>query len=133
MAAIDDANSTLQNVVRQIGLYAQSIANAYPAATTTASPRAIGFNSITTTAALVLSNSTMRHGLVFHNPGTANLYVFPTAITTSPTTAAVGGAFIIYPGGTLPFSPASFPNVNCSWSAFSATGSSQALTIVEFY
>lgn len=131
--ANDDMISTGQNIVRQIGQFAQSIANTNPAATTTASPRALGFNSITTTAAVIVSNSTTRHGLIFHNPGTANIYVFPTAITTSPTTAIVGGSFIIYPGGTLTFSPLIFPNVNCSWSAFSGTGSSQALTVVEFF
>ena len=128
-----DAVSALQNIARQIGVYAQSIANAYPAATTTSSPGAIGINSISTTAGVVLGTSTIRHGLVFHNPGTANIYVFPTAISTTPTTSLVGGTFIIYPGGTLTMPSTMFTNVGAGWSAFSGTGSSQALTIVEFF
>jgi len=126
--------SVLQNVARQIGVYAQSIANAYPAATTTASPRSLGFNNIGTTATAVLSTSSIRHGLIFHNPGTAaNIYVFPTPITTTPTTAALGGALLIATTASVVLSPSLFPNLNAGWSAFAATGSANPLTIIEFF
>lgn len=132
--AMQDGVSVLQNIARQIGAYAASITNAYPAATTTASPRSLGFNSITTTATAVLSTSAVRHGLLFANPGaTATMYVYPTPMTTAPTTAALGGALPIAPGSSLVLSPAMFPNLNAGWSAFSNTGSSQPLTIIEFF
>lgn len=131
--APQDGVSVLQNVARQIGQYAQAIVNAYPIPSTTLSPRAIGFNSISTTATTVLSTSVIRHGLVFHNPGTANIYLFPNNISTAPTTTAVGGSFIIYPGGTMTLPSTMFPNLTAGWRAFSGTGSNQALTIIEFY
>ena len=139
-ATIDDINSTLQNIARQLGAQAQSQANAVPNATASASPVTYAI-SLSTTAATVAASSTVRYGLVFHNPGTANVYVYPTGnvylfpalTTTAPTTSVVQGSIIIYPGGTLSFPSPEFPNVNVGWSAFSGTGSSQAFTIVEFY
>lgn len=131
--APQDGVSVLQNVARQIGQYAQSIVNAYPIPTTTASPAAIGFNNISTVATTVLSTSAVRHGLIFHNPGTANIYVFPSAISTTPTTTILGGSILIYPGGTFNMPSSLYPNVNCGWSALSGTGSAQALTILEFF
>ena len=80
----------------------------------------------------VLVANAARYGLIFHNPGTANIYVYPSSMTTVPTTALVGGTFIVYPGGTLSFPSPLFANVNGAWSAFSGTGSSQAFTVVEF-
>lgn len=134
MASIDDIVSNLKNGVTNIANMASGLLNAYPAPTTTASPQATGLNSLsTTTTVLAVANNTARHGIVFHNPGTASVYVFPTAIATTPGTTSVGGAFLILPGASLSFPSAMFPNATCSWSAFSGTGSNQALTIVEFY
>ena len=133
MGTIDDVVSTMKGGVTNLAQLALGMTNAYPPAVGSASPAAYGFNAMTTTAVLLLSNSTVRHGLIFHNPGTANMYVFPTTITTTPTTAAVGGAFLILPGATLSLPSTVFPNANCSWSGFAGTGSSQALTVVEFF
>ena len=140
MANIDDINSTLQNIARQLGAHAQSVSNATPDATATSSPASYAINNLGTTAATVIAPNADRYGLMFHNPGTANVYVYPTTVysypamtTTAPTTAIVGGSLLIYPGGTLSFPSTIFANVNCGWSAFSGTGSNQALTVVEFY
>ncbi len=133
MATIDDINSTLQNIARQLGAQAQSQANATPNATASTSPVSYAFNNIgTATVTTVIVANVSRYGLIFHNPGTANIYVYPSAMTTVPTTALVGGTFIVYPGGTLAFPSPLFANVNGAWSAFSGTGSNQAFTIVEF-
>lgn len=132
MASVDDVNSTLQNVARQIGQLANAFTNAAPTQTTTTSPSATAINNLGTTIATVISTSLVRHGLIFHNPGTVNAYVFPSLATTV-TTALVGGSFIIYPGGTLEFPSTVYTNINCAWSAWVATGSSQPLTIVEFF
>lgn len=133
MTDATDINSTLQGIARQLGEQAQSQQNAWPNPTAATSPLATPINSLSTTASVVIAASTTRHGLMFHNPGTASVYVYPTLTSTAPTTAAVGGSFLILPGGTLEFPPAVYPNVNCGWSAFSGTGSSQALTVVEFF
>ena len=133
MASLDDIVSTGKSLVDTLSSVANSVRNVWPAATTTASPQATGINNLSTGPALVIANSATRHGLVFHNPGTATVYVFPTSIATTPATASVGGSFVIYAGGTLSFPSPVFPNANCSWSAFAGTGSNQALTIVEFY
>ena len=125
-------NSTLQNIARNLGIAATVLANVAPVQTTTASPAATAINNLATTIATVIGTSLLRHGIIFHNPGTNNVYVFPTLATTV-TTALVGGAFIIYPGGTLEFPSTVYTNITCGWSAWVATGSSQPLTVVEFF
>lgn len=141
--AQQDSVQQLNSIAQQIGLLAQamgsgssvggSIVALSVATTTTASPQAIGFNNISTTATAILSTSSLRRGVMFHNPGTAAIYVYPTGMTTAPTTAILGGSMVIYPGGTLSLGPPSFPNLSSGWLAFSVTGSSQALTVVEFF
>ena len=124
IATIDDINSTLQNIARNLGGSQVS---------TTSSPVSTPVNNLSTTAISVISTSFLRQGIIFHNPGTASVYVYPTLASTAPTTTTVGGSFLILPGGTLAFPSSLYPNINCGWSAFSGTGSSQALTVVEFY
>lgn len=134
MATVDDVNSTLQNIARQLGAQAQSLANASPNATASTSPVSYPYNNIgTSTATTVISANETRYGLLFHNPGaTASIYVYPSAMTSAPTFAAVGGSFVIYPGGTLSLPSPLFANSNGAWSAFSGTGSNQPFTVVEF-
>ncbi len=134
MATIDDINSTLQNIARQLGAQAQSQANATPNATASTSPVSYPYNNIgTASATTVIGVNATRYGLLFHNPGaTASIYVYPSSMTSVPTTALVGGTFIIYPGGTLSFPSTMFANSNGAWSAFSGTGSNQPFTVVEF-
>ena len=133
MATIDDINSTLQLIARNLGVQAQSQGNSMPNATASTSPVSYPFNNIgTSTATTVVSANTARYGLVFHNPGTASIYVYPSNITSAPTFSSVGGAFLIYPSATLAFPSSMFANVNGAWSAFSGTGSNQSFTVVEF-
>jgi hypothetical protein len=134
VATIDDVNSTLQNIARQMGNQAQSQLNATPSATASTSPVSYPFNNIgTSTATAVISANANRYGLIFHNPGaTASIYVYPSAMTVAPTTSTLGGTFVIYPGSTLSFPSPLFANANGAWSAFSGTGSNQPFTVVEF-
>ena len=127
MTAETDLNSTLQNIARQLGMIAGG------AASTTPSPVSTPINTLNTVGTSVLGTSSVRQGLIFHNPGTTNIYVYPSLASAAPTTTAAGGSFLIFPGGTLSFSGEEFSNINCGWSAFSGTGSSQALTVVEFF
>lgn len=134
MATIDDVNSTLQNIARQLGAQAQSQANATPNATASTSPVSYPFNNIGTASAttVIVANPT-RYGLLFHNPGgTASIYIYPSSMTSAPTFASIGGSMVIFPGATLSFPSTLFANVNGAWSAFSGTGSNQPFTVVEF-
>ena len=81
-----------------------------------------------------------RHGLIFHNPGTADAYIFPTIVyafpaltTTAPTSAVLGGSIKIAAGSSWLLPSSNYANVNCGWSGLSTTGSGQPFTIVEFY
>jgi len=132
MPGADEVVSQLNNIAVQLGNWVQSLSNAYPVPTTTASPKFTAV-TISTTAVAVIASSTLRHGLLMHNPGTANYYVYQTGMSSAPTTAALGGSIVIYPGGTLAFPSAMFPNINAGFSAFSGTGSSQPFTVVEFF
>lgn len=124
----------MQNIARQLGAQAQSQANATPNATASTSPVSYPFNNIgTSSATTIIAANPTRYGLVFHNCGaTAAVYVYPSAMTSAPTFASVGGSFIIYPGGTLSFPSTMFANSNGAWSAFSGTGSNQPFTVIEF-
>ncbi len=133
MATIDDINSTLQLIARNLGAQVQSQVNSTPNATASTSPVSYPFNNIgTSTATAIIAANATRYGLLFHNPGTASIYVYPSAMTSAPTFAAVGGSFVVYPGGTLSLPSPLFANTNGAWSAFSGTGSNQSFTVVEF-
>lgn len=129
---VTEVVNQLTNIARQLSIWSQSITNATPAATTTTSPK---FTAVTlsTTASVAISTSVIRHGLVMHNPGTANVYVYATAIASTPTTSNLAGTIVIYPGGTLSFPASEMTNVNAGFSAFTNTGSSQPFSVVEFF
>jgi hypothetical protein len=127
-----EAVSQLQNIARQLSIWSQSISNASPAATTTTSPRFTAVQ-LSTSATAVIGTSLLRHGMLFHNPGTANLYLYQTGMTSAPTTTVLAGSVVIYPGGTFTLPSPMFPNISAGFSGFSGTGSSQALTVIEFF
>lgn len=106
--------------------------NAQPAATTTTSPKFTAVN-LSTTSAVVIGTSAVRHGIMMHNPGTSNIYVYQTGMASAPTTTTLGGSIVVYPGGTISLPSPSFPNINTGFSAFAATGSNQGFTVVEFF
>lgn len=131
---LSEAVSQLQNIARQLSIWSQSITNSTPAATTTTSPRFTGVTLGTAAVATVVAASTTRHGLLLHNVGnTSNVYIYQAGMTTPPTTTALAGAIIIYPGGTLSMPSVTFPNCNAGFIGFTNTGSSQPFTIVEFF
>lgn len=128
-----EAVSQLQNIARNLSVWAQSIVNASPAATSATSPKFTGV-TLSTTAAVVIGTSTLRHGIMFHNVGnTANVYLYQTGMSSAPTTSALAGSIVIYPGGTLPLPSPIFPNINAGFSAFTNTGTAQPFTCVEFF
>lgn len=131
---VTEVVNQLTNIARQLSVWSQSITNSTPAATTTTSPRFTGVTLGTAAIATVVAASTTRHGLMLHNVGlTSNVYIFQAGMTTPPTTSAVQGAIIIYPGGTLTMPSPMFPNCNAGFNGFTNTGSSQPFTVVEFF
>ena len=132
--ALSDLVSTQKGGVQTLAVVAKSLANAMPGATASTSPVVTGLNTVTTAPTVAVAPNQFRHGIVFHNPGSNNtIYIYPSSITTVPTTSLLGGSFAIATGSTITFSPSTFPNVNCGWSAFCLTTTVQPLTIAEFY
>lgn len=93
------------------------------------------YNNLTTTPQSVASANVSRQKILFHNPGTIDLYVAPALVQTtgsnvalSPTTSALGGCFIVYAnGGTLVIEG----ECQGAWQAFSASGSGNAIRVMD--
>lgn len=134
VSGLTEAVNELRNVARQLSAQSQSMLNASPVPTTTSSPKFTGVSLGTASVSVVISTSSVRHGLLFHNPGaTATIYVFPTNIATTPSTSNLAGALAIATGATVQWSSSQFANINAGFSGFAGTGTSQPLTIVEFF
>lgn len=133
-----------QNMVQAINNLAQvtasatvsissSIVNVFRPATSSASPVTTPVNNLGTAATAILASSTIRHGLIFHNPAsTVTVYVFQSTIATAPSLSSLGGAMAIFPGATLAFPTVEYANMNTAFSAFAGTGTGNPLTILEF-
>ena len=129
-----EALGHLQNIARQLSAWAQAQFNAYPVPTTTTSPKFTGVTLGTTGTTVLIATSSLRHGIIFHNCGaTATCYIFPTGISSVPTTSAPAGSLSIAPGSSVVWPSSQFTNVNAGFSGFSGTGSSQPMTVVEFF
>lgn len=96
------------------------------------------YNALDTTAATVAPANVNRKQIVFHNPGTIDVYVAPalayasetatSPTALSPTTSALGGCFLVYANGaTLTITG----ECQGAWQAFSASGSGNALTVMD--
>jgi hypothetical protein len=131
-SGLTEAINELRNVARQLSVQSQSITNAVPAATTTASPKFTAVALSTATSA-VIGTSSVRHGLVMHNPGTSNSYIYAANMTPAPSSSNIAGTVVIYPGGTLSFPSSQMPNINNGFNGFSSTGSNQPFTVIEFF
>lgn len=94
-----------------------------------------GYNGLTTTPALVVSANPARQSLIFHNPGTVDIFVAPLFIQNSgsdlpftPTTSQLGGCFRVFAnGGTLTL----VGECQKAYNAFAASGTGNPLTVVE--
>ncbi len=144
-SSLTDLVSTQKGGVQNLGLVAQSATalvaavkvfqNVFPPATASSSPVFIGINNLGTTGTTVLNATTGLSGLIVHNPATANVnaYVYALSVATTPTLSAPGGSFIVFPGETVPLPAIFFANINVGWGAFVSTGTTGALTLVQFF
>lgn len=134
MPGADEVITQLQNISVQLSAWNQSQSNAIPVAATAASPKFTGVSLSTAAVTLLVSTSSIRHGMMFHNPGgTATCYIFPTGIATTPSTSNLAGALAIAPGSSVIWPSAQFPNINVGFSGFAGTGSASPFTVVEFF
>lgn len=93
------------------------------------------YNAITTVAQLVAPANTSRQKILFHNPGTVDLFIAPQYVVNSgsnvalaPTTGALGGCFRVYAnGGTLSIEG----ECQGAWYAFAASATTNALTVMD--
>lgn len=96
------------------------------------------FNAISESSpSTVAPANTFRQKILFHNPGTNDIFVAPAQVQTtgssvnlSPSNAALGGCFRVYGnGGTLSVEG----ECQGAWQAFAVTGagSSNPLTVMD--
>lgn len=93
------------------------------------------YNAIGTTAVQVAVANPSRQSIIFHNPGTQDIFVAPslqfngtTSSTLIPTTSALGGTFRVYAnGGTLQITG----ECQGAWQALAASGSTNPLTVMD--
>lgn len=133
-AGANDVNNTLKSVVQQLGALATSTATdgvttalgVLATATlganigTTTSP-AFTNATVGTSSVLVIAANSSRLNIAFHspNPSAPNMWV-------SPATAVAGQGVLVLPGGTV-----LIPST-CTWFAIATSGSSNALTVLEW-
>jgi hypothetical protein len=88
-------------------------------------------NNLDTTPAVVIGANTSRRKIVFHNPGTIDVYIAPSVdfenvaidITTNR-----GGSFLVYAnGGTLSIEG----ECQGAWQAVAASGADNPLTVMD--
>ena len=95
---------------------------------------ALAFNNISTTPQQVLGFNPTRRRMVFHNPGTVDIFICPlyvdntgSDVVLSPTTTTYGGCFRLYAnGGTLELTG----EVQKPWQALAISGTTNPLTIL---
>lgn len=93
------------------------------------------YNDLGTTPEVVAPANPQRTSITFHNPGPNDAFVAPQYVVNSggnaplsPTTAALGGCYRIYGnGGSLTLTG----ECQGQWQAFSSTGDSNPLTVID--
>lgn len=94
------------------------------------------YNNLSTTPAVVAPANPSRTRITFHNPhATIDIYVAPSLVLNAagssvalvPTTAALGGTFRVFAGGTLSIEG----ECQGAWQAFSASSTNIPLTVMD--
>jgi hypothetical protein len=110
----------------------------------TSGSKTYAYNNLSTTPETVANPNYQRVSITFHNPGAIGVYIFPTLVQNTNSTApnpppgsdtvltpsptALGGCFYVYPlGGQITFTGEN----QKAWGAFSASGSGNPLTVSE--
>lgn len=97
--------------------------------------RVYAFNNISTVPQQIVGLNAQRQSITVHNPGAVDVFVAPISVIVNgsdspltPTTSLLGGCFRIYAnGGERTFTG----EVQKPWQAFSLSGSSNPLTVMD--
>lgn len=97
--------------------------------------RVHAFNDLSTTPEQVLGTSSQRQSIIFHNPGTVDIFIAPAFVVVNnsdvalvPSISALGGCVRVFAnGGSLVISG----ECQKPWQAFAASASNNPLTIIE--
>jgi hypothetical protein len=88
-------------------------------------------NNLGTSPIQVVAGNPARQTITFCNPGTIVIYVAPlitlTGATLTPSLAALGGCFPVFPGGLLIITG----ECQVGWQALAASASNNPLTVME--
>jgi hypothetical protein len=91
-------------------------------------PTGVAFPSLGTTSSQVLAPDNVRHGVIFHNPGSGIIRVAPSNLAL---VTGVGG-ILIYPQSEETFFEDDLFRVTAGWNAVSDVAGPQPLTIFNF-
>jgi hypothetical protein len=108
---------------------------ASPSVGPTSGGKVYAYNNLSTTPETVAAANPARVSITFHNPGTVDAFIAPQYVQTSgsnvalsPTTAALGGCLRVYAnGGQITITG----ECQGQWQAFSASATSNALTVID--
>lgn len=94
-------------------------------------PIGVGVATLGTVWQQVLDFDANRRGVIFHNPGSNNLYVAPRNLSAQPPSGA--GALLIYPQEeAVILAENEHDNVNTAWMAWVDQGVNQPISILNF-
>jgi hypothetical protein len=131
--SLADLVSAIKGLAQNGGGTLNALKNVFPPATTSTSPVFTAVNNLSTTGTTIMNATTGLSGLILFNPGANPLYFYSTSLATTPTLSSLGGAIEILPSQDYQFPSISFANFNIGLGALVATGSSQPLTILQFF
>jgi hypothetical protein len=128
MSAADDLNSTTKGQAQNLGTLANWAASPGQSVSGITSPKATVVTTLSTASLQVIAASTTRRALEFYNsnPSGQNIWVVP-----APASAVINNGVLIVPGGSKPWPPSLA--CNAAFNAIAATGSTNVLTVIEFF
>lgn len=106
-----------------------------PSVGPTSGGKVYAFNNLSTTPATIIAANPARVSVTFHNPGSVDAFIFPTfvqntgsSLALTPSTGALGGCLRLFAnGGQITMTG----ECQGPWRAFSASGSSNPLTVID--
>lgn len=98
------------------------------------SPLATGINNLGTVSEQVIGGNQNRKSITFMNPSGSNVNVLIAPGNITPSFAAPGGSFLLFPGNEITLPPPGMTlSVNCAFNAVASGGSGNPLTIFEYF
>jgi hypothetical protein len=124
----DEISDSLGNGVTRVATVFVGVGS--PGTVSTANGGKVSAVNPTTSPGQVIAANPPRQSLIFHNPGTTNIFVYPllnaTGGVNSPSSGNLGGSFQVLPGGLITITG----ECQGAWGAFGASATNY-LTIME--